>query len=173
MYLGLLLSGIDATSLVETLTRLHLSEDEKRCILAARTVFHDLMRLEHGARRSEIYNVLHGYEDSSLAITASLAPTGSAARRHIKLYLDKLRNLKPSLTGRELKEMGLPEGRALGKLLGELRDAVLDGNVKNAEDERKFVLHRLPAFVAEDKELARKRSEERTTALGPAPAPDN
>lgn len=173
VYLGLLLSGIDATSLVETLTRLHLSEEEKRCIIAARTVFHDLMRLEHGARRSEIYNVLHGYEDSSLAIAASLAPTGSAARRHIKLYLDKLRNLKPSLTGRELKEMGLPEGRALGKLLGELRDAVLDGNVKNAEDERKFVLHRLPAFVAEDKELARKRSEERTTALGPAPAPDN
>lgn len=161
VYLGLLLSGLDASGLVETLNRLQLSEDEKRCVLAARTVFHDLMRLEHGARRSDIYNVLHGYEDSSLAIAASLAPTGSAARRHIELYLDKLRCLKPVLTGKELIEMGLPQGKALGKLLCELREAVLDGNVKSEEDEKKFVLLRLPEFVAEDKDLARKHSKER------------
>ncbi len=143
VYLGLLLAGIDATRLVDTLARLQLSEEEKRCILDARSVFHDLMRLGNNARRSDIYNVLHGYEDRSLAIAASLAPTGSAARRHIKLYLDKLRAMKPTLTGRDLIAMGLPEGRALGKLLSELREALLDGVVKNSDDERKFVLQRI------------------------------
>lgn len=158
VYLGLLLSGLDPTRLVETLNRLQLSEDEKKSILDARTVFHDLMRLEPGAKRSDIYNVLHGYEDSSLAIAASQAPTGAAARRHIKLYLDKLRSLRPTITGKELKELGLPEGKALGKLLTELKQAIIDGHVKNPEDEKKFVLQRLQTALEEDKALMRKRS---------------
>lgn len=165
VYLGLLLAGLDATRLVDTLGRLQLSEEEKRCILDARTVFHDLMRLEQSAKRSDIYHVLHGYEDRSLAIAASLAPTGSAARRHIKLYLDKLRAMKPLLTGKELISMGLVEGKELGKLLAELKNAVLDGVVKSVDDETRFVLSQLPEPPALLEGMPRRRTSGKRKAI--------
>jgi tRNA nucleotidyltransferase (CCA-adding enzyme) len=47
--------------------------------------------------------------------------------------------VRPVLTGRDLLEMGVPEGPRLGELLQHLRRAKLDGKVLDAEDERRMV----------------------------------
>ena len=47
------------------------------------------------------------------------------------------------LTGRDLLEMGCPKGPRVGRLLGDLRGARLDGEVETLEDERAWAIRRL------------------------------
>ncbi|MCJ7764043.1 MAG: hypothetical protein MUO90_02655, partial [Dehalococcoidales bacterium] len=61
------------------------------------------------------------------------------ARQHIKLYLDKLRLVKPILTGDDLIKIGIPQGPRIKEVLNQLLDARLDGKVKTRQDEEKLV----------------------------------
>ena len=64
-------------------------------------------------------------------------------RRRILLYLTRLFRVEPMLTGRDLLEMGCPKGPWVGRLLGDLRGARLDGEVETLEDERAWAIRRL------------------------------
>lgn len=87
---------------------------------------------------SGIYSLLHGY--SPLAITAnSLASDSPLARRHIHLFLDKLRYVKPILTGNDLKKMGIAPGPRIKEILARLRSARLDGEVSGKREEEELV----------------------------------
>jgi len=87
---------------------------------------------------SGIYAILHGY--SAPAITAnSLATESSATRQHIQLFLDKLRYVKPILTGNDLKEMGIAFGPHIKEMLQRLHEARLDGKATSKEDEERLV----------------------------------
>ena len=87
---------------------------------------------------SRIYHLLHGY--SPLAITAnSLASDSDVARRHIQLFLDKLRYVKPALTGNDLKRMGIAPGPRIKEILNLLHEARLDGRVTNKSGEVELV----------------------------------
>jgi tRNA nucleotidyltransferase (CCA-adding enzyme) len=87
---------------------------------------------------SGIYTVLHGY--SATAITAnSLATNSSTARRHIKLFLGKLRYVKSALTGNDLKQMGITSGPQIKEMLQRLHEAKLDGKVTTKRDEEELV----------------------------------
>ena len=87
---------------------------------------------------SAIYSVLSGY--SSTAITAnSLATESPEARRHIQLFLDKLRYIKPVLTGDDLKRMSIAPGPQIKKILDRLHQARLDGEVTGKHDEEDLV----------------------------------
>ena len=87
---------------------------------------------------SRIHRILHSY--SPLAITAnSLASDSDIARRHIRLFLDKLRYIKPALTGNDLKRMGIAAGPRIKEILGLLLDARLDGEVKSKRGEEGLV----------------------------------
>ena len=54
-------------------------------------------------------------------------------------YSDQLRDIGPSLTGKDLLDMGIAEGPGLGRLLRLQRDAKLDGTVTTENDERRLV----------------------------------
>ncbi len=87
---------------------------------------------------SGIYRLLYGY--SPQAITAnSLASDSSVACRHIQLFLNKLRYIKPSLTGYDLKRMGITPGPRIKEILQLLHEARLDGKVKSKRDEEELV----------------------------------
>ena len=62
------------------------------------------------------------------------------ARKYISLlYLPHLRNVTVTLTGDDLKQMGIPPGPRYKKILTELLDAKLDGEVMTHDDEIAFV----------------------------------
>jgi tRNA nucleotidyltransferase (CCA-adding enzyme) len=83
---------------------------------------------------SSIYHLLHGF--SPLAITANLLTSDSAiAQRHIQLFLDKLRYIRPDLTGDDLIRMGIPPGPCIKEILHSLHQARLDGTVKSKRGE--------------------------------------
>ena len=54
-------------------------------------------------------------------------------------YLSIWRHVKPHTTGNDLKARGLPSGPRFGEVLSQLRAAWLDGEVKNAEEEKELL----------------------------------
>ncbi|MFH0914523.1 MAG: CCA tRNA nucleotidyltransferase, partial [Chloroflexota bacterium] len=82
-----------------------------------------------GIAPSAVYATLKDY--SPLAITAlSLATEWATARRHLQLFLSELRQVKPLLTGDDLKKLGIPPGPRIKQILEHLRQARLDGKAK-------------------------------------------
>ncbi len=89
-------------------------------------------------KNSDAYHLLHGY--SSDALKGNFLASGSAAARcNIRLYMEKLRSAKPVLTGKDLLDMGIPEGPQIKEVLGRLLDARLDCEVRTRADEERLV----------------------------------
>jgi len=146
VYLGLLISTLSPEKVRAILDRLHVTNDQKQIVLEGLSVRHELPQMfeemsrnGHGLKNSEIYHLLHGKTDESLAIVACLANPGSPVRRMIKLYMDKLEKTKPELTGKDLISLGFKEGPQLGVALSSILDARLDGFVKSRNDEVCFI----------------------------------
>ncbi len=87
---------------------------------------------------SSIYHVLYGCLPQAV-IANLIAGDSPVALQNIKLYLDKLRYIKPILTGNDLIKMGIPPGPRIKALLNILLDARLDGKVKTRQDEEGLV----------------------------------
>ncbi|MFC1871191.1 CCA tRNA nucleotidyltransferase [Chloroflexota bacterium] len=88
---------------------------------------------------SHTYYFLHGY--SPLAITAnSIASDSPVAHRNIRLYLNKLRYVKPVLNGDDLKSLGIPPGPRIKEILKRLHEARLDGEATSKNDEERLVM---------------------------------
>ena len=68
-----------------------------------------------------------------------LATPYEEARRNLNLFLEKLRYVKPSLGGRDLIELGVSQGPAIGEMLIRLRSARLAGAVASRSDEVEMV----------------------------------
>jgi len=83
---------------------------------------------------SSIYRLIHGY--SPQAVTANaLASDSPVAHQHIQLFLDKLRYVKPVLTGDDLQKIGIAPGPRMKEILQRLHSARLDGKVTSKEGE--------------------------------------
>lgn len=139
VYLGVLLSDLSFDRLGRSLERLQLADDEKNWIIDAQRVLFELAKLGNEAIPSQIYRVLHGHNDHSLAIAACLSRSGSSMRRFIKQYFDELRSIRPALRGADLLDFGVVQGPEIGQILARLLDAKLDGKVKEIADEKHFV----------------------------------
>jgi len=87
---------------------------------------------------SRIYRLLHGYSSTAL-IANSLADGLPTASQNIRLYLNKLRYVKTSLTGEDLKMMGIPPGPDIGAILYQMHEARLDGEITTRQDEQSLV----------------------------------
>ncbi|MFH1639216.1 MAG: CCA tRNA nucleotidyltransferase [Chloroflexota bacterium] len=91
-----------------------------------------------GLSPGDIYHLLHGC--ATIAIQAvSLAADLPPACERMNLYLNKLRFVRPSLRGEDLKKMGIAEGHHMKEILGQLLDARLDGSVTSRKEEETMV----------------------------------
>jgi tRNA nucleotidyltransferase (CCA-adding enzyme) len=87
-----------------------------------------------GLLPSKIYGLLEEYP--VIAVMANrIAVDSLQVRRQLAAYLDKLRHIKPALTGNDLKKMGISPGPDMKTLLRELLNARLDGKIKSKSDE--------------------------------------
>jgi len=86
---------------------------------------------------SKIYYLLREYEP--LAVQANAIATESPiVHQHLQLFLIKLRYVRTSLNGGDLKRLGIPVGPELGQVLHALHKAKLDGEVKTRAGEKKL-----------------------------------
>ncbi len=87
-----------------------------------------------GISPSNIYHLLHGYSPPAI-MANSLAGDSAAARQQAKLFLIKLRYIKPSLNGEDLIRIGIPAGPQIKEALLYLHEARLDGKVTSRQAE--------------------------------------
>jgi len=141
VYLGLLLARLSMERLPEVLTRLHLTNQECAAILRGLEIYSTLSSQKLDIAKSEIYGILHGTADESLAIASCLAPAGSYVRRMTKLYFNQLKTVCIEVSGKDLLKIGLTEGPRIGEVLKALLNAKLNGLVSSKKEELEFVRH--------------------------------
>jgi chromatin segregation and condensation protein Rec8/ScpA/Scc1 (kleisin family)/tRNA nucleotidyltransferase/poly(A) polymerase len=84
---------------------------------------------------SELHRMLKRFSSETLLLARAHAP-GSPIAERIALYSSRLLGTTAKLTGTDLAQMGVPEGEAVGRILGVLLDARLNGEVSSVEEER-------------------------------------
>lgn len=94
---------------------------------------------------SQTYNLLSGLDVNALEAYRRIQALSkdAAAWQRLNLYLDTLRHVKTVLNGDYLKNLGIPPGPAYKRVLDELLNAKLDGEVPEIADEERFVRERL------------------------------
>ncbi len=93
-------------------------------------------------RPSQIERLLRGTDEQAVLAWRLLA-TADLVRKRLASYATDLRHVQPRLNGHDLRDLGAPSGPEMGRLLEELRTAVLDGNVQGREAEEAWVRRRL------------------------------
>jgi tRNA nucleotidyltransferase (CCA-adding enzyme) len=139
LYLALLTYRLNRETIEQLINHLRLSKALALTLRDTASLRENLKALGNpGLAPSRVYHHLRGYMVT--AITANLLASDSAiAREHIQLYLNKLRYVKPALTGDDLVKTGISPGPRIKEILEKLHDARLDGKVSSKEDELKMV----------------------------------
>ena len=94
--------------------------------------------IEPGIRNSDLFALLNKINENVLK--ACLIIDGfSDVKDVILIYLNDLENLSIQLSGKDLIQLGVPEGPNIGKILNELHVAKLNGIIFSLDDEKDFV----------------------------------
>ena len=138
LYFCLLVYSFSEKDVEQFLARLNIPAKLSRAMRDTLRLKTELPHLDKAARKpSEIYYLLREYEP--LAIQANAIATDSTMiHRSLQLFLTKLRYVRTSLDGEELKKLGISPTRQMGRILEILHKAKLDGEVSTKEDERKL-----------------------------------
>jgi tRNA nucleotidyltransferase (CCA-adding enzyme) len=139
-FLGLL-DRLKDEAAQEALERLAVPPRIRKRVMDARQHCRDvLFELARGRRvpASRVYGLLHPLDIEQLLLMMAKA-RNEPAKRAISLYLTRLRGMQISLTGNDLKKLGIPPGPRYKKILAGLLDAKLDGKVATEEDEIAYV----------------------------------
>jgi len=87
---------------------------------------------------SEIYHLLEGLGTEWLLFIMAKTQQ-EETRRAISRYFRDLKELRPKLRGRDLKDMGITPGPVYRRILDQLLDGRLNGELSSREEEMKFV----------------------------------
>jgi hypothetical protein len=146
LYFCLLIYSLGENEIEQFLARLNTSTTLSRAM-------RDTLRLKTSPplldkpalKPSKIYYLLREYEP--LAVQANAIATDEKegtpsliVHQHLQLFLTKLRYVKTSLNGEELKGLGISAGPEIGRVLQILHKAKLDGEVRTRADEKKLAL---------------------------------
>ena len=145
-YFLALTDSLDDRTMESLAERLSVPRPETNKLLKERREFRwvlNLLERQKLSRRSEIVLVLEKFSMESLLFMLAKAGRESM-RRVISEFIIGMRNVKPIMTGKNLKEMGYEPGPVFGSILNSLREARLDGTVTNFEEEKTFVQKTFP-----------------------------
>jgi tRNA nucleotidyltransferase (CCA-adding enzyme) len=138
VYVMMLVEVLPERAVTEVLKRFPFSESEAKTVTASRTGRHAVMRRlakQPPPRPAETYRMLSGLPDEAL-LGLMAKSKGEAVKRQLSAYLTTYQHIKPVLTGADLKAMGLKPGPRFKKILDQLLDARLNGEVKTEAEER-------------------------------------
>ncbi len=140
VYLGLLAYHMTPAQVDELGNRLRLPNAERETLLQLVELRDKVAAplASDNLTPSALAHWLEGYKDAALAILA-LATDSVEVRERVERFRTELRHIAPELTGRDLKRMGLTPGPAFRKILTDLRDARLDGEISSRAEEEALV----------------------------------
>ncbi len=146
LYLGGLLLGLDSVERSAIIRKLNLSRDRASTVLTAcREIPRIIQELNQaGLNPSAVVNCLEPLPVETILMAYALADH-KTVKDHLKLYLSALQHMQPSLGGRDLKKLGLTPGPRYKKIIDNLKQAVVDGEVRTPQEELDYVLKYLEA----------------------------
>jgi len=140
LYFCLLIYSFSETDVEQFLARLNIPAKLSRAMRDTLRLKTSLPLLDKSSLKpSEIYYLLWEYEPVAIQVNA-IASDSSMVHRHLQLFLTKLRYVRTSLDGEELKKLGISAGPEMGKILQMLHKAKLDGEFRTKADEKKLAL---------------------------------
>lgn len=129
---------LEAPSIDFLLDRLHMPVAASRAIHQAARLWREREAWSPPAGASQIVAAFEDVPEASLAgLWLALGP--DSACESIARYLETLRFVHPTITGDDLRALGLPPGPAYSRVLHALRQAWLDGRVTDAATERRML----------------------------------
>jgi len=139
VYLCLFIYGLTEKENEEFIKRVNFPRMSAEAMRQTLQLKKQLNKLDQpGLKPSQVYELVHGY--STVAIQANaISSELPAVRQNLTLYLDKLRYVKPILTGKDLIKMGVPSGPKIGEILAALLKAKLNGQVRTKKNEEELV----------------------------------
>jgi tRNA nucleotidyltransferase (CCA-adding enzyme) len=144
LYFCLLVYSLSKRDIEQFLTRLNIPAKLSRAMRDTLRLKTNLPTMDKPSLKpSEICYLLRQYEPLAIQANA-IATESSTIHRHLQLFLTKLRYVRASLDGEELKKLGLSAGPEMGKVLEVLHKAKLDGEVRTKADEKKLALSLSP-----------------------------
>jgi tRNA nucleotidyltransferase (CCA-adding enzyme) len=125
---------LNRDELTQVIKRLKLSMVLAKEIQAANRLYRKNQELKQHTP-SQITNFLDDIPDLAI-YCVQLAVSDSNVKELFHKYLKEWSLLHPSVDGNDLKKLGIPPGPDYRRILGRLRDAWLDGEIINREDEQ-------------------------------------
>jgi tRNA nucleotidyltransferase (CCA-adding enzyme) len=142
LYFAVLIYNLDKKQCGQLLKRLGIEGGEFTEIAADTLKLKDnLNSLDKSSLRpSEIHAKLSRYSKVAIQANALSSPS-LQVRKNLKLFTGRLAIAKTHLNGKDLLQMGIPEGRKVGQILLRLLTAKIDGDARTKEDEINLVHH--------------------------------
>lgn len=125
----------------DVLKRFPFSEQEAARLKIARVGCHKVIRrlaTKRSLKPAEAYRLLLGLSDETLLLLMAKSK-GETVKRQVSAFLTTYQQVKPILTGADLKAMGLKPGPKFKEILDRLLDARLNGEIKTESEERELV----------------------------------
>ena len=119
------------------LRKLRYPATQVNLVLSACHLWKDLGSIST-ARLSMVANRLE--DVPPIAIYANyLAARDDKICGNFQAYIDRLHQITPRITGDDLRQRGLPPGPIYKRILGNIRDAWLDGKIDSVEQEEAYL----------------------------------
>ncbi len=115
---------------------LSLRKSEIEKIIRMKMVKPEVTVLESGddVRPSRIYRILKGLSPEALVYFYAIQKK-EVGRKRMKEFIGKYRTKRTHITGEDIKRLGITEGPIYKKILDEVLNAKIDGQVESFEDE--------------------------------------
>jgi tRNA nucleotidyltransferase (CCA-adding enzyme) len=120
--------------------RFSLPAATREIVLGTFRILSGLRSIRPEARPSQWVQELEGASEKILAVVWLAMGTEESVRQAIDAFLSEWRFVSPEVDGNALREMGLPPGPAYKDILWSLRAAILDGQIRSAEEEHRMAL---------------------------------
>ncbi len=141
-----LMSVIDSAKARDLCERLALTNKLTDAITATARLSEQTRALEDPAiRPSRVTRILDAFPEAALQAGWLLSPENPAVQGKIAAYASNWRQRRPTISGDDLKALGLAPGPRYRKLLDRLRFAWIDGEVSSAKEEAALLRQLLDA----------------------------
>jgi tRNA nucleotidyltransferase (CCA-adding enzyme) len=138
LYLMAMVSGLKDGEKLALLNRLSIPPKMKKAMVKDIHEAKNLIRVLPLGDPADMYAALSGLDLETVLFAMSLTDD-QEKKKEISRYLLELRKVKPLLSGKDLKKMGIKPGPLYSKLLKELLYERLRGRLESREDEERFV----------------------------------
>ncbi len=136
----ILLQSVSSEEAIKISDKFRLKNEWKKALVDAKEAgTKTLEMLERpGIKESRIYHMLRVFGIETLLYFKALTEDKSIVKKIVRHILH-LNNIKLEITGKDLKKLGIKESPLMGEILAKVKEAKIDGKIKNRKEELDFV----------------------------------